>query len=396
MFSIFCAIKERGTVSRTELQQLTGLSWGTITNTTRELLQRNLIREQGAQSTRAGRKPVRLAVDPATHRLIGLDIAGRGGAVARCVMLNLAGETLGYEEFPFDAGDSREHLLQRAGEVVHQLLELPAVSCRNCLGVGLAVPGYLQDPATSEQTATNGWHDTMRRALQERVGVPVRLENDRNCLALAERWFGQAGKAEDLLCLSLGESVGLGILIKGEVFRGSQELAGNFGHTTVEPEGVECVCGDRGCVEAYASVKAVRAYVRSPANGHAGAPGNGSTAAGPSGEATAAELIQAVRDGDAAAREAFARLGKYLGIGIANLLDLFNPDMVVLAGPLAEGKELFLGVLREEVQQHTLARWNREVIVSQLGERATAMGACGIVVQSIFETLPVAPSDALE
>jgi predicted NBD/HSP70 family sugar kinase len=382
VLNILRTIKERGTISRTDLQHTTGLSWGTITNTTRDLLNRNLIREEGAQSTKAGRKPVRLAINPLSHSLIGIDLSP---GVVRCQVSNLAGETLAYEEFRFELSDPPESVLERACQMAQRMLELPIISSRQCLGIGVAVPGYLDAERGVLRFSTRlpRWQNVaVRQYLQERLSPAVRLERDPNCLALAERWFGGAGQADDVLCVNLGESVGMGILAGGEVFRGSQQMAGEFGHMTVDPNGAACACGDRGCVAAYASIPAVREFVRSQ-------PENVSpklAAHLANGGASIFDIIAAAKDDDKASQAAFERLGRHLGIGIANLIDLLNPDLVVLAGPLTEAQEHFLPALSEELQRHTGAHATRRVVISQLGERAMATGACGIVLQSVFES----------
>src|SRR4051812_40183214 len=140
VLNILRTIKERGTVSRTDLQHTTGLSWGTITNTTRDLLNRNLIREEGALSTKAGRKPVRLAINPSSHSLIGVDIDRK---LAKCIILNLAGETLWYEAVEYSPEETPEAVLGKVADALARGMELPTISQRICLGVGIALPGAI-------------------------------------------------------------------------------------------------------------------------------------------------------------------------------------------------------------------------------------------------------------
>jgi predicted NBD/HSP70 family sugar kinase len=186
-------------------------------------------------------------------------------------------------------------------------------------------------------------------------------------LALAERWFGEAGHAENVLCIHLGEGVGMGILINGEIFRGSQQMAGEFGHITLDPAGPPCACGDRGCVESYCSATALVAYAR----GLAGAPEVQSVQ----------ELLQMGRERHPVAVATFERFGTYLGVGIANLIDLFNPDLVVLAGQVAPAEALYMPALQSQLAAHAWPHANRRILVSELGTRGGVMGACGMVLQ---------------
>ena len=384
---ILRTIKEHGTLSRTDLQQMTRLSWGTITNTTRELLDRNLIREEGTLQTKAGRKPMRLAINPTSHGLVGVDLAP---SLIRCIALNLAGETLDYRECAAAEKDSPHVTLEHAAQLVRETLRQPAVSGRVCLGVGVAAQGAVDVHRGVMKVAPRmpGWHNVpIREYLQLRVSVPVLLEHDPNCLALAERWFGEASAADDVLCINLGEGVGMGILHKGEIFRGAQDMAGEFGHTTLDPNGPPCACGDRGCVETYCSVPAVLEAARHldgklPAALRAKLP-----------QLSVADLVESARAGEGAIRELFTDMGRHLGLGVANVIDLFNPSMVILCGQLAAAAEFFLPALDEQVARHAWKHARHQTVISTLGDRALAIGACGTVLQSLFEQDAAAGTD---
>jgi predicted NBD/HSP70 family sugar kinase len=370
---ILRTIKERGIISRTDLQQITGLSWGTVTNTTRELLNRNLIREEGALSTKAGRKPVQLALNKQDHCLAGVEIAPDR---VRCLVLNLAGDLLWHGERAAIAGEAPEAVLEATAELVNRALAAPNAAARTCMGVGVAVPGALDVKRGIVRYAPRmpGWNNVgVLSFLRSHINVTVRLEHNPNCLALAERWFGAAGEAENVLCIHLGEGVGMGILINGEIFRGGEGLAGEFGHTTLDPAGPPCACGDRGCVEAYCSASALLAHTKSHLNGDA------STAAG-----TVEELAALAAQGNHAAKATFELMGEKLGIGVANLIDLFNPDVVILAGRSTVASSHFLPALQREVDTHAWRQSGKKLHISSLGERATAMGACGMILQGSF------------
>ena len=184
----------------------------------------------------------------------------------------------------------------------------------------------------------------------------------------------------------------MGILIEGEVFRGSQQFAGEFGHTTVDPNGPPCGCGDQGCVEAYCSVPAVLGYIRSIPEQQSPELAAMLSFRTP----TIAELANLAHHGDKAALAAFARVGTYLGIGLANLVDLFNPDLIVLAGSMMAAREHFMPKLDQAVQKHGWKHSNRQILVSQLGENGIGMGACGMVLQSIFNQDPVGVPELMQ
>ncbi|HVT79942.1 MAG TPA: ROK family protein, partial [Phycisphaerae bacterium] len=173
VLNILRTIKEHGTLSRTDLQNITRLSWGTITNTTRELLERNLIREEGTSHTKAGRKPMRLAINPITHVLIGVDVSPN---MIRTIAMNLAGETLDYRESPCAKGDAPQVVLDLIAKLVLEMMHNPAVAPRSCLGVGVAVQGAVDVKKGLLRFAPRmpGWQNVeIREYLQLKVAAPV-------------------------------------------------------------------------------------------------------------------------------------------------------------------------------------------------------------------------------
>jgi len=373
VLNILRTIKDRGSISRTDLQQVTGLSWGTITNTTRELLERNFIREEGATASKAGRKPMRLALNPARHALLGVEITPE---LVRCLAMNLAGDALWYETAPVSGEQEPENVLDETAEIVRR--GLSAMSSRLCLGIGVAVPGTLdvKNGAVVRAPRLPKWSNVpVRDRLQAKLNNAVRVERIANCLAIAERWFGEAGEVEEILCVKIGEGVGMGVMMNGEIFRGGQGMAAEFGHITIDPEGPACTCGDRGCVEAYCSAPAIVNHARSLAQG----PDAVATVK------TVEELAHLAAANNPAALATFERMGKVLGIGVANAIDLFNPGVVVLSGKSTTAERFFMHSLEQQVEAHAWKHSSRKLLVSRLGERATAMGACGMILQAAFE-----------
>ncbi|HEY4329497.1 MAG TPA: ROK family protein [Phycisphaerae bacterium] len=365
VLNILRTIKDRGIISRTDLQQETGLSWGTITNTTRELLNRKLIREVGAVSTKAGRKPMRLALNPSGHCLIGVEVVSpqgdkRAGSVF-CLVINLAGEVLwdGREEI-----SEAEKIPDQVAEIVQRAMSSSAMVTRSLMGIGVAVGrGLMNDSA---------FKGRMEARLREGE-MPVRLESVPNALAIAERWFGAAGAAEDLLCIELAESLSMGVLIGGEIFRGSTGAAGSVGHVIVESEGELCICGRNGCLHMYCSHEALLTHA----------------AAGGAPARSVEELAGLAAAGNAGGRRTFERMGKYLGIKISNLMSLFDPALVVLAGRSLAAEAHFMPELRAQLPAGGGVMGgaipDSKVVISRLGERAGAMGACGIILQAAFD-----------
>ena len=372
---ILRTIKDRGSISRTDLQQLTGLSWGTVTNTTRQLLDRKLVREDGAHSNKAGRKPMSLALFPAGHGLVGIDI---GPAAIRCLAANLAADILFEEILPLGAEDEPAAILARVTDLVRRAQS--AADGREIFGVGIALSGRLD--AAHTQICAPGmprWNNVpIRTVLESHLHLPVCLQHHSAALALAESWFG-AASADDLLCIDLGESVNLGILIDGEVFRGGAGIAASLAHVSLDPNGPPCSCGNHGCVDTYCAAPGVLAFARQSAN-----------PSGANAHATSIEeLTVLAAAGNDSARAAFDRMGHHLALGINTLIQLFDPALIVLTGTSTVAADFFQPALMRQLATHVPCG---KLLLSRLGSRAAALGACVAVLQSTFPSAQPAPN----
>ncbi|GJG85454.1 glucokinase [Gemmatimonadetes bacterium T265] len=223
-------------------------------------------------------------------------------------------------------------------------------------GVGVGSPGALDRARGVVVVAHNlGWHDLPLRALiAERVGLPAALDNDANCATLGEWWTGAARGARHVVGITLGTGIGGGLILDGRLFHGASDVAGEVGHTTIETAGRRCTCGNYGCLEAYASGPniALRAREALEVQDEAAAPSIlPDLAGGDPARITAATVYDASDRGDALAREVVRDTARFLGAGVANLLNVYNPDVVVLAGGVARAGEALFGPLRAEVRR---------------------------------------------
>jgi glucokinase len=222
-------------------------------------------------------------------------------------------------------------------------------------GIGVGVPGIIDLKTGMLREAPNlpGWSESPVQAQIERLlGTRVILENDANVAALGEKWLGAAKGVDDMIMLTLGTGVGGGIVLEGRIWHGMTGMAGEFGHMTVEPEGPQCGCGNRGCVEQYASATAVvRMAKEAIASGRAPAL---AIAADSDAEFNARAVYNLAIQGDEEARKIFGRVGRALGICIANLVNAFNLPMYVVGGGVASAWEAFSPFIFEELRQRSL------------------------------------------
>jgi len=221
------------------------------------------------------------------------------------------------------------------------------------LGVGVGAPGPLDTKRGIVLLTPNlGWVNLpLRQIIHDRLGLPAALDNDANCAVLGEWWVGAARGARHAIGITIGTGIGGGLILEGKLYHGASDVAGEIGHTTIDTEGRRCKCGNYGCLEAYASGPniAVRAVEEIEAGAVSRLP---SLVGGDLSKVTAQTVYQAAQDGDDLALEVVNDTAKFLGVGIGNLLNVFNPEVVVVCGGVtAAGDHLFVPLRREAARR---------------------------------------------
>ncbi|MGH7667895.1 MAG: ROK family protein [Gemmatimonadaceae bacterium] len=225
------------------------------------------------------------------------------------------------------------------------------------LGIGVGAPGPLNRERGLVIVAPNlGWRDfPLRDRISDLLGLPTTLDNDANCATVGEWWLGAARGGRHVVGITIGTGIGGGLIVDGKLFHGASDVAGEIGHTTIELNGRHCKCGNYGCLEAYASGPAIATRAREVLvreGTESLMPGmvNGNLDA-----LTAATVYDAARQGDPVANEIVRDTGRYLGTGVANLLNIFNPDVVVVAGGVTAAGERLFTPLGAEVRRRAFA-----------------------------------------
>ncbi|MFZ0733401.1 MAG: ROK family protein [Candidatus Sulfotelmatobacter sp.] len=222
------------------------------------------------------------------------------------------------------------------------------------LGAGIGIPGMvdLETGTVCKSANLPGWSDyPVRREIERRLGAPIILENDANVHAVGEKWLGAARDVDNMAMFTLGTGIGGCIILDGKIFHGMTGMAGEFGHVTIEPEGVPCGCGNRGCAERYASASAVVRMAREMiASGQA--PELAKTASADP-EFSAKSVYKLAIQGDPAAREIFRRFGRALGILMADMVNVLNLEMYVIGGGVASAWDAFAPTMFHEMRERS-------------------------------------------
>ena len=361
---------ERREVSRAEIARNTGRSRSTISEVVGRLLGTGLVMEVGAGESRGGRRPILLGFQDQAGVILGVDV---GATHISVMLMDLRGRTLAWRERPHPVRSNpkgAEALITALSEAC--LAEWNGDRSR-LMGIGVAVPSPV-DPGSPDRVLERvlpAWrgHNVLER-LDEVFGAPVFVDNDANLGALAERWWGEAFGIDDFVYLKVATGVGAGIMIDGEIYRGATGVAGEIGHVAIDPSGPECVCGNRGCLATFVGTRQLvdRARVLMALY-------PGSSLAG------CALDIRAIEDAaladDPLALRVVEEAADRLGIVVAGVLNLLNPGSVILGGGLARAGDRLVKPLREAVATRTLvaSAAASDIRTSELGERATALGA---------------------
>ena len=211
----------------------------------------------------------------------------------------------------------------------------------------------------------------LKQVLEEKLLVPVLLENDANAAAVGEMWMGAARGARNVICITLGTGVGGGIILDGKLWRGTDGSAGEIGHTTVDPfGGPPCKCGNTGCLEMFASATAIVRMTKELLPHYPNSVLHNQCV-------TAAKVYDAGQQGDELATEAFRTMGRYLGVGLANLINILGPEVIVIGGGVADGWTLFEADMHEQIRQRAFPSLVKHVKIkpAECGDNAGLLGA---------------------
>ena len=378
-------LRMRGPLSRAGLSAATGLNRSTVSSVINDLLQEQYVREIGLAPSERGRPGMLLELSPDGGFAVGVEI----GVDYICVAAtDFLAQTLWLQRVPSHPQDLQAVIVERTASLIQAALGAGQAKDLRPLGIGLGVPGLVDTRQGSLAFAPNlGWYDVpLRGIFTERFNLPVFVENEANAAALGEYYFGVARDVGSLIYLSAGVGLGGGIILNGKLFRGSGGYAGEIGHMTVDPDGELCGCGKRGCWETVVGPQAiVRRVERLIAE--SGTPSRmRSLVDGDLGSMDVSIVVQAAEDGDPVAKAALQAVGVQLGIGIANLVNAFNPEMVVLGGALSLASVFLLPAIDAAMRRHALAlaRQGVQVVTAAHGADACVLGAVALVLDDIL------------
>lgn len=389
---VFNQLWTNAPLSRAQLAKVTGLNKTTVSSLVHELLTKGFVREAGQRPSRGGRPATLIELNPQAACMIGVEI---GVDYICAILTNFRAETEWRHYEPTGSHPSHQAIIERVKEIIGDAIKTADRLGLPLLGVGVGVPGLVDIDSGLLLFAPNlKWRDVpVRDMLASAFDFPILVDNEANLSALGEYYFGAARGTETFIYISVGVGLGGGVFLHGMPYLGASGYAGEFGHMAIVDDGLPCNCGSRGCWETVVSNRAVVNQARQATQTHPGSRLMEITQ-GQIDQITLPVVIRSAEEGDETAMEVLHKSGRYLGLGIANLINAYNPELVVLGGALSSAYPFMLPVVEKVVAERVIAvpAQSTPIVTSSHGEGACTLGAIASVLHKTITELKFAPN----
>lgn len=380
--AILKVIRERENVSRADIAKITGLNKATVTNNINTLIKENIVIEKGAGDSKGGRKPILLELNKNAFYAIGVDM---GIKEVRAAIVNLNGEIIDKIEYPYEMFDE-DSIINSVKNVIDKLYDNKDLRDL-ILGIGIGVHGIVNPfEGISLYAPKFNWENiNIKNIIENQFNLPVFIDNDVRTMALGEKWFGAAKTAKDFVFINVGSGIGAAIFINGQIYRGKYFGAGEIGHISIVENGPKCSCGNFGCLEVMASGSALEKRVISDIN-----LGKESIILNlvndDLSKITGEVIYKAAILNDKLAIDALYDVGSYLGCAVSNLINILNPEMIIIGGGVSLSGDYLLKPLCSIAYKKSMKSLSDKTIIlsSSLKENCGIIGAATLVLDDFF------------
>jgi len=385
---ILSLIRKQVTTSRAQLAKETGLSRTTVSSVVNDLLEEGICHEIGLGPSNGGRPATMIALNPNARYAVGVNIEGHN---IRTGLVDLKASVTSLQEREIDCRNTRAMLNSVAAAIQEMMSDTPR---EKVVGVGIGITGLVDSETGTVIFAGNlGLSDfPFRRALADALpfSVPILIENDCKVAALGERYYGAGQGFDNMVYIEFGTGIGAGIIMDGRIYAGAHGMAGELGHIKLRKGGPKCACGARGCLEALAGGRTiVREVLRETDNSRRSAIWR--LADGDSSKVTLRIILEAAAEGDPLAQKVLDKAMDYLGMGIANLINLLDVEGIIIGGAGVYLPESSLNLLRRSVLRGLLGNHLQSVAITRagLGRNSVIIGAATLALQRLGIAEPV-------
>ncbi len=381
---ILKTVREYGPVSRAEVARILGLNPATVSGNVRQLEEEGLIKCLGDGESSGGRKPILIGLSENSFNCIGVDVQKEKVISA---VVNLEGTIINTVSLPLVEAIEKDTVLSVIIESIDKAIRESGLSDDRFFGIGVGMHGIVDSTAgVSIYAPAFNWHNVpIADKISKKFNLPVTIDNDARAKALGEKWFGIAKGIDDYVFVHVGTGIGSGIVLNGELYKGRGQAAGEVGHIKVVDDGMRCVCGKFGCLDTVASVKSLIKKIKANINmGY-----NTRIIDLVNGDLTkiSIEIInQAAAEKDVVALSSLEEVGRFLGIAIADVVNILNPQMIVIGGEMALAGNFLLKPLVESAGRFAMDECFKDVsvVLSSLKGDSGALGAASMAISNIF------------
>ena len=380
-------IQSRGPIARRDIARISGLSPASVTGITAKLIELGLVQEAGEveNEDRTGRRAIKLRLNPESGYVVGVSLAMH---TFTCVLTDLDANIIcsDIHKFPLNNTTSilydPESIIQSIIQSVENLLDQAQIKLERLMGIGVGINGIVDFEAGISIFAPHyNWHNVpLAQPIAAHFNVPVYLENDARALTIAEQLFGVGRDVDHFVAVAVGYGVGAGIVTNGQIYRGGIGGAGEFGHINLQKNGPLCSCGKRGCVESLVSVQAIlQELTKALENGEPSTLTNVEPL-------TIETVIAAVEEDDPLAIQVVSEAGRWLGQGMAMLVNVLNPDLFIITGEAVSLGKHFLEPMETAIHECTFDGLSDSfrVMTEPGGTEMWALGVASVVLSSLF------------
>jgi len=373
-FLILKTIRDRKNISRADIAKLTGLTPATVTNITSDLLNHKIISETKLGESNGGRKPVLLEFNSSQYNVIGVVIAKHKITVS---LTDLDSNLISQKSKKISSDITPENAIDIIITNIDGILKS---ANKSVLGIGISMEGFVDEKNGICVLCSNfGWENIdIKSKIVKRFSLPVFVNNDVKALTLGEKFFGFAKNSSDFVHLYIGYGIGASLVSNGHIYRGASNYAMEIGHSTLDINGPLCSCGNRGCFEALASGSALIKEVIEKGYDKKYFAGE---------QITTDRIIEKIKEGNKDLEELVKKLAYYIGIGLANIINIFNPPLIIVNGFICKTDESMINQILSQVRKNSLKNMINDVNItfSKLESDESYKGAIALFFSEFIE-----------
>jgi len=352
------------------------------------LIAEGLVREKGVGHSIGGRRPNLFGINPEARFVVGIKIGMKSTEIAIFDLKNQVINNIQTLNRPLE---NSPQCVDDINNFMRTIIQNSGIDYSKVLSIGIGLPGLTNPNLGTSYSYFNYSEKSTKEIFEEIFDKPVFLDNDARVMALGESAFGLAQGRNNVLCLYIGSGIGMGMILNGKLYKGNSGFAGEFGHIQIVDDGLLCFCGKRGCLETVASGVALEQMARTEIE-------NGKTTkitaivGDKLSEITTKIIVECAMQGDQLSIDLLAKISEYLGKGLATLIHIFNPEAIILGGKVSKAGNFIIDPIQQTLNKYTIYKIKNDcqIMTSILGDKSAVMGAMTLVMDNIFEDIPVA------